>query len=346
MFNRIKNKIDTELKKFIRERNKNYSLARISPYLSANIKDFVLRKGKRIRPALFIIGYLGFAKKPAPGLYRSALALELLHDFFLIHDDIIDKSDTRRGKPSMHAMLNNSLSEFKKIKFNGSDLAIVTGDVISAMAIDAFLSIKEKMERKEAALKKFIESVIFTGGGEFIELLFGIKNLEKIKKTDIYKIYDFKTAYYSFSYPLSIGAVLSGAGKKETEKLFKYGVSLGRAFQINDDILGMFAEEKETGKSNITDLKEAKKTILIWYAYNNSSQKNKKVIKRIMEKENINTPELITTRKIIIESGALEQAKKEISFLSKNAQSIALKLSMRKQYKDTLYNYPQELFKA
>ena len=102
----------------------------------------------------------------------------------LIHDDIIDKSDKRRGKPAMHALLRNSLIQNNKIKFNGEDLAIVVGDVMYAMALDAFLAIRENLRRKESALKKLFLAALYTGSGEFIELLLGIKKIEKVAKTD------------------------------------------------------------------------------------------------------------------------------------------------------------------
>ena len=160
-FNRVKTKIDAKLPEFIANIERRYSLNKISPLLFKSIKDFVLRKGKRIRPTLFVIGYLGFSKKPAANFYTTALAIEFLHDFLLVHDDIIDKSDTRRGKPSMHAMLNAHLSKYKNIKFNGQDLSIILGDVMYAIAINAFLSIKENMDRKEKALKKFSYTTLF-----------------------------------------------------------------------------------------------------------------------------------------------------------------------------------------
>ena len=112
---------------------------------------------------MFVVGYLGFAKKPARNLYASALAIELLHDFMLVHDDIIDKSDTRRGKPSLHQVLNHYLKDPPEaIKFNGQDLAIVLGDIVYALAIHAFLSIKENPQRKDQALRKLIEATVYT----------------------------------------------------------------------------------------------------------------------------------------------------------------------------------------
>ncbi len=248
----IKKRIDNELVKFIRNMDRVYSLRKISPLLFKEIKDFALRKGKRLRPILFIIGYLGFSEKVAPNLYTSAISLELLHDFLIIHDDIIDKSDMRRGKPSMHKKFDEYLSKYKNVKFTGQDLSIVVGDIMYAMAIHAFSSIKEENSRKEKALKNFLEAAIYTGAGEFIELLQGLKDIEDTTQEDIYKVYDLKTAFYSFARPLSTGAILAGANQYQTNRLFQSGINLGRAFQIKDDILGIFGDESKIGKSSLT----------------------------------------------------------------------------------------------
>jgi len=343
MFLKIKNKIETELKIYIRSVGRLYSLNKISPVLFNNIKDFLCRKGKRIRPTLFVVGYLGFAKKAAPGLYRSAISIELLHDFMLVHDDIIDKSDTRRGKPSMHAMLNEYLAGYKNLKISGQDLTIVIGDVMFAMALDAFLSIKEDMQRKEKALKKLIEAALFTGSGEFIELIYGVNNIKDLTMSDIHKVYDLKTANYTFSAPLTIGATLAGAKREQIDKLFQYGIALGRAFQIKDDILGLFSEEAETGKSSLSDLREAKKTILIWYAYKKSKQKNKSLIKKIFEKRNAGKNDLLKMRKIVLDSGALDYAKKEVAKLRIKAHKLNNSLQMKPKYKNALEIYSNKL---
>lgn len=343
MLSKIKNRINRELSSFIQDTDRTFSLSKKSALLFKNIKDFILRKGKRARPVLFIIGYLGFSKKVAPGLYRSALSLELLHDFFLIHDDIIDKSDKRRGKPTLHKVLNNYLKKNKGVKFSGEDLTIVLADVMYAMAIHAFLSVKENSQRKEKALRRLIEAAIYTTSGEFIELLSGIKGIENITKPDIYQIYDLKTAYYTFACPLAAGATLAGANRKQIRNLFNYGIYLGRAFQIKDDILGMFGEEDKIGKSLLTDLQEAKKTLIIWYAYNNSPKKNQQIIKNIFSKKNINISDLLKMRKIITTSGALDCAKKEISHFIERAQSLNKYSKMQAKYKNLLNIYTKQL---
>lgn len=342
MLNKIKNKIDDQLPKFIDQIEKSYSLSKLSPLLLTNIRDFILRSGKRIRPILFVIGYLGFVKKPAPGLYGSAIAIELLHDFMLVHDDIIDKSDTRRGKPSMHKLLDKHTKRYKNIKFNGQDLAIVVGDVMYAMAIDAFLSIQEEPKRKEKALKNFLKAAMYTGSGEFIELLGGLKSLKRTNKDDIYKIYDYKTAHYTFACPLSTGAILAGASNIQIKKLFDYGIFLGRAFQIRDDILGVFGDEGKIGKSILSDLQEAKRTLLIWHAYKNSDKNGRALIKRIFTKECVTKKDSLAIQNLMKKTDSLNYAKSEIRNFIKKADHLIAASSIKVQFKNILCSYAKK----
>jgi len=346
MFLEIKKHIEKELLGYSRQIEQVYQLKRLSPILLNNIKEFLLRDGKRIRPILFVIGYLGFKNKPAAGLYRSAISLELLHDFMLVHDDIIDKSLTRRGKPAMHAQLNRYLRRERNIKFNGEDLAIVIGDVMYAMALDAYLAVRENPIRKELSLKKLISAALYTGSGEFIELLLGSKSIELTSKEDIYKVYDYKTANYTFASPLTMGALLAGAKDIEIDNLFKYGMSLGRAFQIKDDIIGLFGKSKKTGKSNLTDLKEARKTILIWHAYNHSDKSGKTLIKNVFSGRKTENLELNKIKKLIISAGSLNYAKSEIKKLLKKSKQTIKLTGLSKTYVKALTEFSAEILKV
>ncbi|MCX5708390.1 MAG: polyprenyl synthetase family protein [Candidatus Omnitrophica bacterium] len=343
MLNETKFKLDKELISYASRLDQDYRLKSISPLLSAKIKDYILRPGKRIRPTLFVLGYLAYSRKPASGLWRSALSIELLHDFMLVHDDIIDKSDLRRGKPAMHKMFNDHFAKSRGIKFNGQDLAIVAGDILYALAMDAFLAIKEKPERKEKALRKFVSAALFTGCGEFIEMVCGAKTIEEISQADIYKIYDLKTAYYTFAYPLSIGATLAGASEDQIKKIFEYGVYLGRAFQIQDDILGMFANEKEIGKSMLSDLQEAKKTLLIWQACRKANGVDRNKIKLILTKKKVTLTDLEVMRQLIKKSGSLDYARRQIRTLSTKALEISASLNIQPKYKKFLAALNQKI---
>ncbi len=339
----IKNTIDRKIAAYCNQIEGQRSLNSISPLLFKYIKEFISRKGKRLRPVLFVIGYRGFSKKVPPGLYTSAISIELLHDFMLVHDDIIDKSDTRRGKPSMHNMFQKHIRRYSDIKFNGQDLAIVAGDVMYALGLHAFLAVKVDPQRKERALKQLINAALFTGAGEFIELMAGAKQLPEINYGEIYKIYDYKTAYYSFSSPLAIGAILAGADRTQVDKLIRYGIYLGRAFQIKDDILGIFASEKRIGKSVLTDLQEAKKTILIWHAYKYAKPADLKRILGILRKKKITYGDLSSIRRIITESGSLDFAKRQINTCIKKARATIGASRIKPRYKKILIDYSQNL---
>ncbi|MDD5356091.1 MAG: polyprenyl synthetase family protein, partial [Candidatus Omnitrophica bacterium] len=219
----------------------------------------------------------------------------------------------------------------------------VAGDVMYAMAIQAFLAVEEKKERKEKALRKFIEATIHTATGDFIELIYGINDIKNIKKEDILRVYDYKTAYYTFACPLAAGAILAGASQPQAEKLSRYGIYLGRAFQIKDDTISMFQEEKQTGKSSLSDLKEAKKTLIIWYAYHHTDKKNQNAIRRIFSKNNADRNDLLAIRKIVAGSGALEYAKKEISGLLRKSQKAIESSSIKPPYRALLVNYTQNI---
>ncbi|MCM8823596.1 MAG: polyprenyl synthetase family protein [Candidatus Omnitrophica bacterium] len=334
----IKNKIEKELEDYISDIDKIYNLKKISPLLFYSIKEFLLREGKRIRPILFLLSYLGFSQNPKEGLYRSAVSLELLHDFLLVHDDIIDKSPLRRNKPSLHIVLDNWLGK-NKFKFNGMDLAITVGDIMYAMSIHSFLYIQEEKERKERALKKFIEAAVYTGSGEFLELVLGTKSMKDVALSDIYKIYDFKTAIYTFATPLSTGGILAGADDEQIDILFKYGIYLGRAFQIRDDMIGLFGKEKDIGKPNVTDIQEAKKTLIIWYAYNDGDKKVKDYIESLFCKNKVTIKDLINIRKIVRETGSLDYCKSEIKNCISKAEKLINKLRMDDKYKINLSDY-------
>jgi len=342
MFKVFKKEIDSELVKLLRT-ERFRSLKGISPSLERAISDFVGRDGKRIRPIMFVVGYLGYAGKPAPGLYMSALSIELLHDFMLIHDDIIDKSDLRRGKPAMHVLLNRIIRKDSKVKFNGQDLAIVAGDVVYAMAIHAFLEIKVDMRYKERGLRKFVDAALYTGAGEFIELLLGGEKLSEVGLADIYKIYDFKTAYYTFSCPLSVGAILAKAPEAEIKKLNDYGICLGRAFQIKDDIIGMFSNADESGKPSLSDLQEAKKTVLMYYASRMGNKNQRAAINAVLVKKTVTRADLERIRGIIVDCGALERVKKEVVILRARAVELGNSLRMCATYRRALSDYAERL---
>jgi geranylgeranyl diphosphate synthase type I len=343
MFLHTKKDINAKLRELLRTINQQYELESLSPLLYKHLKEFVLRDGKRLRPIFFLTGYHGHAASKPPNLLETALSIELVHDFMLIHDDIIDKSQKRRSNKSLHCILQDDLKRFDRLKFNGSDLAMILGDIIYAISIEAFLSVEEKPQRKEAALKEFIRTATFTGIGQFLELMAGTIPLSRITLDQIYRIYEYKTALYTFAAPLKTGAILAGAPVKESEHLATFGVLLGKAFQIKDDIADIFTDKKKTDKSLMLDLHEAKRTVLLYHAYHKSGPSKKKTIDQILNKKTLTAADLKRMKAIMRETGAYNTALDTVHHLCDQATSILQKTHLRKKQKQFLNDYTHQV---
>jgi len=346
MINTIKRQIDLHLEKFLERIRHEYRLNLIHPILYASIKEFVLREGKRIRPILLILSYKGYSRRkdsfPA-SLYSASICMELLHSFMLIHDDIIDRSDLRRGKPTLHRLLAKAAKTKEREKL-GYDLSIVAGDIVYALAIDAFLSIKESACRKERALKYFIQTATFTAMGEFVDTLNGAEKIDKITEKSVFLNYTLKTARYTFDCPLVIGAILAGARDRDIKMLSTFGIKLGQAFQIQDDILGIFDTQKNIGKSILSDLAESKKTLLVCHAYHQLRPQKRRIFLKYFSKTRKNYQDLVAVRKIFLNAGSLRYSLEEISKRLDEAQKILKKLNINDTYRNLISQSLLSLF--
>ncbi len=346
MIDAIRKEIEKSLEHFMNQIKVDYKLHLVNPSLYESIREFSLRKGKRIRPLLLILSYKGYCaknKKIPFSLYNASTCIELLHNFMLIHDDIIDRSNLRRGKPTLHKLLGKIVKTKDQEKL-GYDLAIIAGDIVYALAIDAFLSIEEEPYRKERALKYFIQTAAFTAMGEFIDTIHGVEKLEKITEKDVFLNYTLKTARYTFDCPLVSGAILAGAPEADVKKLSELGVLVGQAFQIQDDIIGIFDTQKNIGKSILSDLAESKKTILVCHAFNKLKGAEKAKFMQLFNKEKKTYKDLVTIRKIFMQTGSLDYSLREVKSRVEKTNIILASLRMNPVYKNIIHNAFAQLF--
>ena len=347
MIDTLKKRIDQSLATFMDRVKKDYKFQLVNPVLYDSIREFSLRKGKRIRPLLLILSYLGYCnknKKISTSLYNASTCIEMLHTFMLIHDDIIDRSDLRRCKPTLHKLLGKTIKTADSKKL-GYDLGIIAGDIVYALAIDAFLSIKETPRRKERALKYFIQTAAFTAMGEFIDTVYGVEKLSRVKEKDVFLNYTLKTARYTFDCPLVVGAILAGADDKDITRLSELGILIGQAFQIQDDIIGIFGSQKNIGKSILSDLVESKKTLLVCHAYQKLRGQKRQLFMKYFNKPKKNYQDLIAVRKIFINAGSLTYSIEEIQRRVHKALSILDKLKMKNKYRNVIKEAVLPLFK-
>jgi geranylgeranyl diphosphate synthase type I len=323
--------INESLKRLFRDTDRRYRLRRISPLLFDVCRDFVLRPGKRIRPLLFLLAYQGYARKKRPvrtDLATASAAIELLHDYMLIHDDVIDRAATRRGKPTMHRVFNKKVKTVSGESI-GESLAVIAGDIIFALAIESFLAVREDPRRKEAALRHLVATAAYTGAGEFIDIVFGHTTLAAIREKNVIDTNVYKTAKYTFECPLLMGAVLAGAPEAERRKLSRLGLTAGQAFQLYDDFLDTFGTPRLIGKPVLTDLAESKKTLLVYTAYRRLKGAKKRRLRHILEKKKKTQRDLAAFKDLIRESGSYAVCLTRMRTLQRQAACVYRRLAMK-----------------
>lgn len=232
------------------------------------LESFVLDGGKRIRPLYAWAGFIGARGLEGPespeAMLRAASALEFIQGCALIHDDIVDASDTRRGNPTVHrgvAARHRELNLGGDPDFFGQSIAILVGDMALVWAEDMFqdsgLS-PEALARARAPWRGMRREVI---GGQILDICLEAEGSEDAALAD--SVNRFKTAAYTIERPLHLGAAIAGAPEKLIAAFRGYGRDIGVAFQLRDDLLGVFGDPTVTGKPAGDDLREGKRTVLL-----------------------------------------------------------------------------------
>ena len=312
-----------------------------------SLKEFNLRGGKRIRPALMIHGYKCFGKPAEKDIISASLAVELMEGFLLIHDDVTDQDDLRRGGPTFHKIYERRYSSLKRIspKRFGENIAIVAADIQNSLANEALAMSNFPAENINSALKKYHEIALKTESGWLIETMIYAKPASEVTEKDVMKVNTFKTAAYTIEGPLHMGAMLAGTGEDNLKTLSSFAMPLGQAFQLQDDILGMFGDEKKLGKPVGSDLKEGKITLLIVKALEKADEEDMKTLLDALGNKDLARKELDGVRKIIKDTGSLDYSRKLAEKLINQAKRALEKADFRKGGKDFLLGIADFLIK-
>jgi len=283
------------------------------------IQQTILNGGKRLRPYLLLLCYNGFGGKNYIQAIQIAAAHELLHQCLLIHDDIIDRDYIRHGK--------DNLSGYIKKRFDslGSDAnhyaaseAILAGDLLLSSTYQVINDSAIDPTIKQLVTANVHQAMQQVAAGELLDIESALRPIE-ISKPIV--IADLKTASYSFSLPLINGAILAGALSSEIKHLNTIGHDLGIAYQLQDDLLGLFGDDLVTGKPNITDISEGKHTLLIKMAYEKASALERQLIndKMGIGKADITVEAIEEIKKIVISTGAYNSTKTIIDLYTRNS---------------------------
>ena len=290
-------------------------------------RKLVLSGGKRLRAAFMYYGYMGAGGREEEKILEASMSIELIHAFLLVHDDIIDRDDMRHGVMTLHRHYANIGKMFfpkKDTEHFGNAMAIIVGDMLGAFGNDAIFRSSFVPERKFLALSKLQNIVSFTVIGQARDIYTEYQG--KASEEDILSMYKNKTAKYTVEGPLHLGALLAGADEKLLESLSAYAIPLGIAFQIQDDILGIFGNSKRLGKPTGSDIQEGKITLLVSRSLRDGTNEQKKRIKEILcLGDKITKSEIKEFQGLIETTGAKEGAKKLAEqYIKKGRQSLEM----------------------
>ena len=228
--------------------------------------------GKRIRPLLMLMGY-NLYKEDVDTIMDNALALETYHNFTLLHDDLMDKSDLRRGNPTVHKKWNENT-------------AILSGDTMLIMAYQLF----NKGVQNETAWSSFNDATLGVCEGQQYDIDFETRN--DVTEAEYMEMIRMKTSLL-LGYALKIGALLGGADQEDVENLYTFGEKMGLAYQLQDDLLDVYGDPTKFQKKLGGDIVENKKTFMLIQAYLHADSTQKAELDRWMNVKDFNPEEKI-----------------------------------------------------
>src|SRR5215813_11761752 len=270
------------------------------------VADF-LAGGKRLRPAFCYWGWRACGGPDGPPIMTAAAALELLHASALVHDDVMDGSDTRRGRPSLHRQFAMRHAEQRwrgSPESFGMGAAILMGDLLLAWTDGMYHASglpAGALRRGQAVLDLMRTEMI---AGQYLDLLGQAAGNETVDGA--LRVAEYKTARYTIERPLHLGAALAGFPEGPVPAaLTAYGLPLGVAYQLRDDILGVFGDPAQTGKPAGDDVREGKRTVLLAIARSRAGAAQARVIDERIGDPHLDEAGAAEVRAVITETGAL-----------------------------------------
>ncbi|MGW1983952.1 polyprenyl synthetase family protein [Streptomyces collinus] len=254
-----KNSVDSVLMDFLENRMEFSGDPRMTRLVKL-LEEFMVG-GKRIRPILTVLGWRAVGGETVPeAVLRVAASLEMFHAFALIHDDIMDDSDTRRGRPTIHRVLAGKAGDGRTERF-GLGAAVLLGDLAFTWSDQLLHTAGLTPAQSAAVLPLVSEMRTEVMLGQYLDLHATGEPTDDVEAT--LTVNRYKTAKYTVERPLHIGAALAGADAAALAACTAFALPLGEAFQLRDDLLGVYGDVRDTGKSRLDDLRAGKNTTLV-----------------------------------------------------------------------------------
>lgn len=326
--------IQKNLKDYISEQSKNIPESFLELNAFSSIDKFV-SNGKLVRGSLYLLTVEILGGKISQKHIDVACAIELMHSSLLIHDDIIDNDFIRRGNDTVFSMY---IKRGKKKKtFNPSHYGISMGIVVGDIGIFSAMHLVSKYNDKKLSdiLMFYARELVLVALAEGKDVELGQAPTEP-SLDDIYDVYRYKTARYTFTMPYVAAAITQNADKKTIKLLDKLGETTGIVFQIKDDELGIFGDEKTIGKPVGSDIRENKKTVVRHLLFKKADLKTKKYLEKVFGAKSILFKDIEEVRKLIVNLGIKEEIGAIVDNLSGESLQIIESLKIDEIYKEKL----------
>jgi geranylgeranyl diphosphate synthase type I len=325
----VKTEVDTRLERVFDAKIKRAGeLDAEYKKLLIETKKQVLRGGKRLRPALAVLGYKIAGGKKVETMLDAAVALEIFHNYLLIHDDFMDRDERRHGGLNITGVYKKRLNTkvpITDVQHVADSHAILAGDICCGMSYEAISMADFSSERKLAAVDRLNQAVFEVAAGQQLDIIASFT--KNVSMRHILKINYYKTAGYSVIMPLQFGAILAGNGTKLHPFMELYGEGVGIGYQLVDDVIGMFGTEKVIGKPIISDLREGKQTLLYFYGMALSNDTQKVTLQKAFRNPQADMATLRLVRGILGDNGAKAKTLLLAKSKAEDAVAIAPKLT-------------------
>ncbi len=272
--------------------------------LTSRLREFVGRGGKRLRPALVSFGYRATGGEDEEAILPLALSTELLQAYLLMHDDIMDDAEVRRGKPTAHRAFEQDHRDRGwpgDAARHGESVAILLGDLAHAYAVELFLEGSRPFAVPELGrtFAAMCQEVVL---GQYLEMTAPFRGA--LDRDALLQILRLKSGRYSVERPLELGVLAAGASPENRQGLARYGRVLGEAFQLRDDLLGVFGSSETVGKSVDSDIAEGKHTVLIQQTLERTAGPERQVVLEALGDPEVTAETLDRVRAVVASSGA------------------------------------------
>jgi geranylgeranyl diphosphate synthase type I len=325
----VRESVESELASYLNQQRKYLSGigSELIPVCDA-LESFLLQGGKRLRPLFAYAGFLATGKIPSPADIRAFTSLELLQACALIHDDLMDRSDTRRGKPAIHRHFEKLHQQEEMSGLSdqfGEAAAVLLGDLALVWSDHLLHTSGVENSALLSALKVHDEMRIELMAGQYLDVREAGERSPSVDRS--LRIARYKSGKYTIERPLHLGAALAITDEIErknlTNILSAYGLPLGEAFQLRDDILGIFGDPAVTGKPAGDDIREGKRTVLIAMTLERAEQASAAKISAALGREDLTSAQIEEVRALITATGSVKVVEDLIEGLLSNALTAA-----------------------